>query len=103
MVNKRIEWIDIARGIAILFVIIGHSLGNYFSSYFANLIYVFHMPIFFVLSGYLYRRKNKKNFLHSSFFNLIMPYVGTVIIAFVLFTFYSFYNNPIIADRKSVV
>ena len=59
MVNKRIEWIDIARGFAILFVIIGHSLGNYFSSYFANLIYVFHMPIFFVLSGYLYKRKNK--------------------------------------------
>ena len=100
MGNKRIEWIDIARGFAILFVIIGHSLGNYFSSYFANLIYVFHMPIFFVLSGYLYKRKNKKDFLNSSFFNLIMPYVGTVIIAFVLFTFYKFYNNPIIAPSR---
>lgn len=97
---ERIEWIDIARGIAIIFVIIGHSLGNYFSSYFANLIYVFHMPIFFILSGYLYKSKNKKKFLKSSFFNLIMPYFGTVLIAFTLFAVYKFHNNTIIAPSR---
>lgn len=97
---KRIEWIDIARGIAIIFVIIGHSLGNYFSSYFANLIYVFHMPIFFILSGYLYKPKNKKRFLKSSLFNLIIPYIGTVILAFLLFTIYKLCNNPIIAPSR---
>lgn len=100
MKNHRIEWIDIARGIAILFVIIGHSLGNYFSSYFSNLIYVFHMPIFFVLSGYLYKEKKKSKFLKNSFFNLIMPYIGTVLIAFVLFTIYKFHNNPIVAPSR---
>lgn len=46
-VNKRIQWIDIARGIAILLVIIGHSLGNYWPGYLGNFIFVVHMPIFF--------------------------------------------------------
>lgn len=98
--SKRIGWIDIARGIAILFVIIGHSLGNYMSTYFANLIYVFHMPIFFILSGYLYREKKRKRFLHSSFFNLLVPYIGTVVIAFLLLTIYFIHNNSIIAPSR---
>lgn len=98
--KRRIEWIDIARGIAILFVIIGHSLGNYMSSYFANLIYVFHMPIFFVLSGYLYHKKSKGKFLQSSYFNLIVPYIGTVVVAFLLLTLYMIHNNSIIAPSR---
>ncbi|MFQ9706993.1 MAG: acyltransferase family protein [Limosilactobacillus pontis] len=98
--RKRIEWIDIARGIAILFVIIGHSLGKYTTSYFTNLIFVFHMPIFFVLSGYLYKKKHKQKFLKSSYFNLIVPYIGTVLIAFLLYTFYRFHNNNIIAPSR---
>lgn len=98
--SKRIRWIDIARGIAILFVIIGHSLGSYMGTYFANLIYVFHMPIFFILSGYLYHKRNPKKFLKSSWFNLLVPYIGTVIIAFVLLTFYLVHNNSIIAPSR---
>lgn len=98
--QKRIEWIDIARGIAILFVIIGHSLGNYTTSYFTNLIFVFHMPIFFVLSGYLYKIKNKRRFLKSSYFNLLIPYLGTVVIAFLLYTFYRFHNNNYIVPSR---
>lgn len=98
--SKRIGWIDIARGIAILFVIIGHSLGNYMSTYFANLIYVFHMPIFFILSGYLYREKKKRKFLQSSCFNLLVPYIGTAIIAFLLLTVYLVHNNSIIAPSR---
>lgn len=100
--RKRIEWIDIARGIAILFVIIGHSLGNYTTSYFTNIIFAFHMPIFFVLSGYLYKEKNKQRFLKASYFNLIIPYIGTVIIAFLLYTFYRFHNNNIISPSRII-
>lgn len=98
--RKRIEWIDIARGIAILFVIIGHSLGNYISSYFANLIYVFHLPIFFILSGYLYHKKDKRKFLKSSYFNLIMPYIATVVISLALYSIYLIHNNSIIAPSR---
>ena len=47
--EKRIEWVDIAKEIAIISMIIGHEI------YFGRLntiIYSFHMPIFFILSDY---------------------------------------------------
>ena len=44
--KKRIEWVDIAKGIAILLMVIGHEVPS-------GLLYVFifsfHMPLFFIL------------------------------------------------------
>lgn len=47
--------LDIARGILIILVVLGHSIHlNYgFGTYADKLIYSFHMPAFFVISGYL--------------------------------------------------
>ena len=40
---KRIEWIDIARGIGIILVILGHiGIGKI-----GKFIYSFHIPLFF--------------------------------------------------------
>ncbi|MBQ1171882.1 MAG: acyltransferase family protein [Lachnospiraceae bacterium] len=51
--NKRIEWIDTAKGITILLVIIAHTVyyGNT-GSIIHTVIYSFHMPLFFILSGF---------------------------------------------------
>lgn len=46
----RIQWVDIAKGMAMLFVIIGHTAP--FGSMERNFIFSFHMPLFFLLSGY---------------------------------------------------
>lgn len=46
----RIQWVDIAKGIAMLFVIIGHTAP--FGSMERSFIFSFHMPLFFLLSGY---------------------------------------------------
>lgn len=48
--SKRIEWIDSARGIAILFVVLGHCIGN-IEDPVNKFILAFHMPLFFFLSG----------------------------------------------------
>lgn len=45
--NRRIEWIDIAKGIGILLVILGHTIALKYS----KVLYTFHMPLFFLLSG----------------------------------------------------
>lgn len=45
----RIEEFDIARGIAILLVVVGHALPV--GSYGRIFIYSFHIPLFFVLAG----------------------------------------------------
>lgn len=46
-INKRIEWIDISKGLGMLLVIAGHTIALKYSS----ILYTFHMPLFFFLSG----------------------------------------------------
>lgn len=50
--KERDKGIDIARGLAIILVVVGHSGIN---QYFWNLIYFFHMPLFFFISGCFFR------------------------------------------------
>lgn len=51
--ENRSEVIDILKGIGILFMVLGHM---HFSKAFNYYIFGFHMPLFFMVSGYLYRR-----------------------------------------------
>lgn len=74
-VKLRIEWIDVAKAIAIILVIVGHSVA--FGGVTRNLIFSFHMPLFFILAGYTKRTVSdlagfKKVFIHS-FKRLIVP------------------------------
>lgn len=46
-VKKRIDYLDIARGIAIILMIIGHVV----SGYKRVIIFSFHMPLFIIISG----------------------------------------------------
>lgn len=46
---QRLDEYDVAKGIGILLVIIGHALPN--GGFWRNFIYSFHMPLFFFLSG----------------------------------------------------
>ena len=58
--KKRESWLDACKGIAIVLVVIGHIIdGNMSKGLLSgqtwvvvyNVIYLFHMPLFFVLSG----------------------------------------------------
>ena len=57
MQQKRIESIDIIRGIAILLMMVGHIAG--IPIYVDKYIHMFHMPIWFFISGWFYKRRNK--------------------------------------------
>lgn len=48
----RSELVDCIKGVGIALVVIGHS-----GCPFGNIIYLFHMALFFILSGYCYREK----------------------------------------------
>lgn len=74
--------IDVAKGILIICVVIGHVLNfeYFFTSVVKTVIYVFHMPAFFIISGVLMNPKKLKNQTFTSFVNrkikrLIIPYV----------------------------
>lgn len=69
--KKRAEYLDIAKGIGILLVVWAHAKGP-FSSY----IYQFHMPLFFLISGYLFNEKNTvKQFIIKKIRTLYIPFV----------------------------
>lgn len=51
--KNRIEWVDFAKGITMLLVIVAHTMqGGIAGSVVRGVIYSFHMPLFFILSGF---------------------------------------------------
>ena len=66
MTRSRINWIDFGKGLAIFLVLMGHVLlGLYQSEKFPSWnnvllviiaqLYIFHIPVFFALSGYFFK------------------------------------------------
>lgn len=51
MIRERYVELDLAKGIGILFVILGHI--QYISENFRNFIVAFHIPLFFIIAGML--------------------------------------------------
>ena len=49
-----------------------------------RIIYSFHMPVFFIISGYFFRNKSIKEELKKDFISLIIPYFITCIICTIL-------------------
>ena len=57
--SKRIEWVDIAKGVAIILVCLGHrDVPRCLDEW----IYSFHLPLFFFLAGYTTRFESYANF-----------------------------------------
>lgn len=70
--NRRIVWIDTAKGLLILFVILGHA---HVHTYVDVAINTFHMCGFFLLSGYTFRaNQDFKRFLGKQVRGLLLPY-----------------------------
>ena len=68
--TKRIEWIDFCRGVGILLVILGHTIPP-----FNKIIYGFHMPLFFMLSGFLmWDKKFTRKTIFTGLKRYIFPY-----------------------------
>lgn len=72
--NKdRIIYIDVLKGIGILLVVLGHM-------YNSKLIYCFHMPLFFLLYGFLFKFKERKFQIVSSTRRFMLPYFSFFLI-----------------------
>lgn len=73
----RLVWADIAKGLGIFLMVFGHSG---VSEFMHNWIYSFHMPFFFVLSGYFFVERK------YSFIELINKKIRTIILPYIFFT-----------------
>ncbi len=71
---KRIAWIDNAKAIGIFLVVLGHlPVPEYLATY----IYSFHMPLFFFLSGLVFKGRESTvlAFARTRSRTLLIPYV----------------------------
>lgn len=91
--TKRLDWVDVSKGITILLMVAGHtSIPEPISKY----IWSFHMPLFFFVSGIFYSEKKFKTFsslFKRRLFTLLVPYVSFSVV--VMLGYYStVYWNP---------
>lgn len=90
---QRMKWIDTAKGIAIILVVIGHVVSSYQSSgmyltstifnFSHDFVYSFHMASFMILSGILFScaSENKRNnSIISKIINYGIPYIAFSIV-----------------------
>ena len=75
--NKRVNYIDIARGIAIILMVIGHVIQKGWKR---NVIFSFHMPFFIIVSGMFHKDKSLKDTIKNIFSKLILPYISCTLI-----------------------
>ena len=84
---KRIEYIDMAKAICIVLVVIGHYVPDNSPAWYValhDIIYTFHMPLFMFASGYVYIATRKDvpygAFLQKKVRRLMVPYLATSVI-----------------------
>ncbi|NLL79333.1 MAG: acyltransferase family protein [Clostridiales bacterium] len=96
MEKKRLEYMDMAKGIGIILVVIAHS--TFTSEAVQAFITAFHMPLFFVVSGMLLchageEKKSMKTIVKRKAKSVLVPYV-TFSIAYVIIDIASMYLKP---------
>ncbi len=87
MAKDRVRWIDFIRGLAIIFVVFGHTLsGGPVQTY----VYSFHIPLFFLISGLVYhdRGTNFKDFTKKKARQLLIPYFIFGIISIIIYSIF---------------
>lgn len=90
MENKRIEWIDISKGILIVLVLLGHTQA---SPHLVGYIFSFHMPFFFFISGYLFNIEK-----YQKFTTVVMSKAKSILIPYVFFSVLSVIIYSVIFD-----
>lgn len=89
-VNSRDITFDIMKGIGIIAMIIGHcSIPHVLFKF----IFMWHMPLFFIISGYFYKKKNNRDMFISLFTSLIIPYIFTSLIIVIVSTCISLFKG----------
>ena len=82
--TKRVVFIDIAKGIAIISIILGHLGLNEIN----RVVFTFRIPIFFIITGYFINKKYTiKEFINNKFKRLIIPYFITSFLIIIISLF----------------
>jgi len=87
--QPKFDWVFISKGIGIILVVIGHFSPTQSPEYWGqvrSVIYSFHMPLFFLLSGFLYNyhKYSYASLIGNKVKRLMYPFVTVAIIFFII-------------------
>jgi len=93
----RQDWIDIAKGAGIVLVVLGHTVVPH-DSWICRVIFAFHIPFFFLISGYLFDDQKYKGQISTLFSNrvrrLLFPYFAAGGILYLYFLCVTYWLSP---------
>lgn len=89
--KQRVQYIDIAKGIGIMLVILSHTMfwSESFCRFFRHISTIFFMPLFFLLSGLFYRPNNIKKRLY----HLFVPFGFFHLITIIVYSYPVFFKG----------
>ena len=104
--NNRNQTLDIAKGMLIILVVLGHSIqygygytycttGQFFDNLIFRCIYTFHMPLFMAISGFLFHYTNKRTYkeiLTTRFSSIGLPFISYCTLLYIIW--YNLNNIP---------
>lgn len=81
--TKRIEYLDCARGIGILLIVLGHVLKN---GLLRQVVFSFNVPLFFLLAGQTYRYDPVHlRFWSKKAHRIVIPYFATAVFSILVY------------------
>lgn len=120
MERTREKWVDDVKVVACILVVLGHFFqsmtksdilpANDLYKWFNTTIYYFHVPLFFICSGYLYQRYSKFDSIHGWYKNVLkkalalgIPYITFSTTTWILKTLFSSSVNDQIGGLGSTL
>lgn len=98
MQNHRKLWLDIAKGITIILMVVGHTTIPHIAS---DFIYCFHMPLFFIASGFIssYLKHSLLGYIKHKSSTMMLPFITYSIIVSLVLYFIGQIDFPILLSN----
>src|SRR5687768_10013404 len=88
----RHGWVDVLKGFGIILVVAGHV----FAKNTTHVIYMFHMPLFFFLSGFLCKPvAGHSGFVTKKAVALLLPYLVFLIVIYIPYAWLGYRKGEI--------
>ncbi len=98
---ERIKWVDYSKVIGIWLVVLGHMQDS--NVFLIDMIYSFHIPFFFFISGFLAKKDSVKATVAKGVKALVIPYVTYYLIAWVWWFFVSYLRHPELFNHNNPI
>ncbi len=104
--KTRIDYIDIARGIAIILMVVGHCIAikTKWTWQIRKIIFSFHMPFFIIVSGMFFKENRKlTDIIVNSIKKLLIPYEITIIVTNIILNIFLDNSMTVCGTIKQII